>query len=137
MTNDEIDKLEAGPELDALVAEKVMQRRWMIRNGACYADATFMNAPDCWLEFKPSTDIAAAWEVVEKLKDLNQDVASFDFDLIYSLREGSGEPSGPRARRVPEDQRWFAQFGDAETGSATAATAPFSICRAALKAANK
>ncbi len=44
----DIDKLEAGPELDALVAEKVMG----------------MEPDGPWAPPKYSTDIAAAWEVL-------------------------------------------------------------------------
>ena len=76
----DVDKLEAGRELDTLVAERVME--WTRgRDKYCAFDA------DCWLEdgefvayaedhkeyeewtaaWSPSKDIGAAWQVAEKL----------------------------------------------------------------------
>jgi hypothetical protein len=64
----DLDNIPAGPDLDALVAEKVLGWTcWNIRNGICYTDRWSGNAPDCWLDFSPSTNITAAWEMVEKL----------------------------------------------------------------------
>lgn len=61
MTRDEILKLEAGSELDALVAEKV--KEWTIPGGfALWIDNNTTRV------FRPSTDIAAAWEVFESDK---------------------------------------------------------------------
>ena len=50
MTRDDVLAMEPGRELDALVAKKVMG--WF----------------EVWKPFSPSTDISAAWEVVEKLQ---------------------------------------------------------------------
>lgn len=55
---------EAGPELDAFIAENIFGWQWKIRNGICYIDAQ-----NCWLVFQPSTNIGDAWKVVEKMKD--------------------------------------------------------------------
>jgi len=75
MTREEILKLELGPELDRLVAEKVMGWKrttegappgcayWKDDDGFVRANET----PGGSLNWNPSTDIAAAWEVVEKL----------------------------------------------------------------------
>jgi len=73
-TREEILKLEPGPELDRLVAERVMGWKegkdfgvgesgivWYIREGPKYFERTRIEA------WSPSTDIAAAWQVVEKL----------------------------------------------------------------------
>ena len=78
MTRDEILALEPGPELDALVAEKVMG--YMIRaEHVCGASGFGMPGDVCpgCREGRPgpfysgkahySTDIAAAWEVAEKV----------------------------------------------------------------------
>ena len=87
-----------------------------------------------------SVSIIAAWQVVEKLKDINQDVASFDFDLIYNTHEGFGRKGEINARLIPIDQLWFAQFGctddvvDKRWGAwAKGPTASIAICRAGLK----
>lgn len=79
-----MSKLEAGPELDALVAEKVME--WPLDDQT--AEVWFTVAPDGRVfrhdwegrsasdrsllkdnlrHWSPSTDIAAAWEVVPKI----------------------------------------------------------------------
>ena len=75
MTREEILKLEPGPELDRLMAEKVMGWKrttegappgcayWKDDDGFVRANET----PGGSLNWNPSTDIAAAWQVVEKL----------------------------------------------------------------------
>ena len=64
MTRDEILAMKAGRELDALVAEKVMgvknMEQWLINHRM---DETGQY----------STDIAAAWEVVEKMRQRFRD----------------------------------------------------------------
>ncbi len=72
MTPEEIRQIKPGSELDALVAEKVMG--WGLR----FKDRSSLD-DHYWLEvdtgklcatrkyFRPSTDISAAWQVVEKM----------------------------------------------------------------------
>ncbi len=70
MTHDEIDKLEAGPELDALMTTEVMgwekgpEWNWYLQWNQDHSDYRVRildgGGPD---DFMPSTDIAAAWEV--------------------------------------------------------------------------
>lgn len=109
MTNDEIDKLEVGFELDALVAEKIFND----------TPPRGYGVPDY------STDIAAAWEVVEKM-------ASKGFDAeVMSL--SSGLPS------VDDNHRCYCEFQvpwriGFNRLRAFAPTVPLAICRAALKA---
>lgn len=111
-----IDELEAGPELDARIAEKVMGWKWNIVGGVCYADRFTENAPDCWIEFKPSIAIADAWDVVEKFrfKTVGEYPATFN-------------PIGWSCYLSNMPNRDFI---------ATAPTAQLAICRAALKAKN-
>jgi hypothetical protein len=131
--------MNARRELDALVAEKVMGWANSTVGGILHVWTTtekdgllFCHHPiDQW---SPSTDIAAAWEVVEKLKDANLDAGCFDFDLLYQRQEGAGEEGGPCWREIPEGKRWFCQFGDSDWACAHTPTAPLSICLAALKA---
>jgi hypothetical protein len=126
-------ELPAGRELDALVAEKVMG--WKYRQSSPDPKKHFCreygNDAGWWL--KPSmtpgakhwacatcspppaysTDIAAAWEVTEKLAE--------DFMLVYAVAHAG----------------WRARFEHAEgwwKGEAYADTAPLAICRAALAA---
>jgi hypothetical protein len=86
----------AGPELDALVAEKVMglpEEIWQDR--------------DQMTSFPYSTDIAAAWAVVEKVGN-------------FTIWQYEGE--------------WQCFLGGGIKNKSYAATAPLAICLAALKA---
>ena len=129
MTAPETVDLPAGRELDALVAEKVMGQvpcdawrpftalppQWMKDKGECGHAACFpaQMGPAAY-----STDIAAAWEVVEKItapgrltggawRHLNG-----KYDAVFSEQLGGGV---------------FAMSDEAPT-------APLAICHAALKA---
>ena len=121
--------MKAGRELDALIAEKVMgweatadglywdarQKRTRLVLGSAIAkkreEMGIENGPG--FVFAPSTDIAAAWEVVEKAD-------------LWSLYGSIGD--GP--------YRACIQFEDRE-GLMTADTAPLAICLAALKAVSQ
>lgn len=109
-----IDERESGRELDALVAVKVM--------GMVFLDPE--NPPIHIPGVIPrySTDIAAAWEVVEKIKATSSRGYVLDFirgEWTVGSRScgDAGEP----------------ELYDSEAG--TAEEAPLAICRAALKAA--
>jgi len=65
MTHDEIDKMEAGRKLDALVAEKVMGLSGPFDVCDCGWPGNHIGKT---LIPPYSTSISAAWEVVEKLK---------------------------------------------------------------------
>ena len=124
MTNDEIDKLEAGPEINALVAEAMGKLR---RNGSWYEVESprggwisgFHGKKDAmnWLgqQFLFSKNISAAWEVVENwVRDRHG-----SYGEIELRSEGLGGAI------------WKCGFGIYES---VAPTAPLAICRAALKA---
>jgi len=114
MTRDEIMAMEAGREMDALVAEKVMG--WELRtfksNGV-----DFWHIPGtvrCELDApKFSTDIGAAWEVVEKMIGEMWNLSLEYQSAVYWCEFGK--------TCVP---------GDGEIAD----TAPLAICRAALLA---
>jgi len=114
MTREEILKLEPGPELDRLVAEQVM--RWRLdEDWQEWFDA--QGHSQGWQEdFKPSADIAAAMEVVNKLLPR------------YNISIYSG--------RYPI--RWFVQIVAVEDWETKALVEdenlPLAICRAALLA---
>ena len=127
MTREEILKLEPGPELDRLMAEKVMGWKrttkgappgcayWKDDDGLVRANET----PGGSLDWNPSTDIAAAWEVVKYM-------AQRQFDFILS---GHGE-------------KYIVQVWNADPGAnrvrnplATVyGPVPLAICQAALLA---
>lgn len=104
-----------GHELDVLIADKVML------NGcpACEHDGSGM-CPDCngWGRLEPlkpySTDIAAAWEVLEKL------TGRFPYLALFRVQDGPN--------------RWVvSESGDDYASDlARAPTAPHAICLAAL-----
>jgi len=126
MTREEILALEAGRELDALVAKKVMG--WHLVRWADETDggrvwkgdageyrAPYSVDPNPKWRWSPSTDIAAAWEVVDALMD-----------------NGIGLP-----QIFHDGQLWVASVSDCtrkKSNMASALTAPLAICRAALLA---
>jgi hypothetical protein len=123
-----VDELPAGPELDRLVAEMVMGWQW----GKNRIDAG-MDAFGDWREahevegpirnpggyfvrhWSPSTDIAHAWEVVERMSELG--------NPLRHLSDGRSRIG-----------YFFARFGDSTEGNWPAETAPLAICRAAIVA---
>lgn len=95
--------MKAGRELDILVAEKVM--------GWCWATLSI----DLGREFYPSTNMADAWEVVEKMHK-----GKFLFDISLSVG------AGYTVRFFSRDKEIFHTASYVET-------APHAICIAALK----
>ena len=105
--------MEAGRELDALIAEKVMGFR------KHHAHGYLRNAPG--EEPHYSTNIADAWEVVERLVSTpgpNGDHHSVQVDY-----------SGGAVVVIDENEDWQV--------SAIAGTVPLAICLAALKAVSQ
>ena len=129
----DIDQMEAGPEMDQWVAEKVMGLtkcfQWLDGGGSpfvvhdveCDAPIKFQ-CYDAklgrWTK-KYSTDISAAWEVVQKLYD------GWQFSL--EIYRGEGACSGFFRSRD--------EFGEIDCfyASAEETKTPLTICRAALK----
>ena len=118
------DEMEAGPELDALVAEIVMG--WKLKRfndggiviiGDVPPDATHLiccpSHPRAFL-WSPSQDIAAAWQVVEKMQ-----ADGFEFTM-------RGHPDGWVEVAIFHYKRnLFGRWTE---------LAPLAICVAALKA---
>lgn len=124
MKAEEIDKMEAGRDMDALIAERVMGYTVTRVNGEPYTEWHGHKAEPYHLGAY-STDIAAAWQVVEKMRegfkfcclDLHSDLHySYTFSLTHYRAEDMHE------------QEHNPDF------VAHAPTAPLAICRAALKA---
>jgi hypothetical protein len=113
----------AGRELDALVAEKVMGLPKPIHEVFWFIRYPHVDGP------LPaySTDIAAAWEVVEKMKadhfdlclEVEQSRTSARFELVGPAYDGGLGPAVPIVK---------------STGQVNGDNAPHVICRAALKA---
>lgn len=125
----QIDEMEAGRELDALVAEKVMELR-RVEEGNVYfwpspemVEQIRKRHPDViGVDYFPaphySTDIAAAWQVVDKLTDENEPFPRF---CIFWHKE----------------LEWGAEFQMTQElfpHRVYADTAALAICQAALKA---
>ncbi len=128
MTKDEILRMEAGREMDALVATKVMG--WEDDPEVPYWDARDVNGQVIHVSrrWSPSTDIAAAWEVFEFLSKNSVEVA---VSCNGVERATIGHDSDGWSCSV-----WW--FKDIESSHAIegiyADTAPLAICKAALLA---
>ena len=123
MTKDEIMALEAGRELDALIAERVMglklftatPKHTAIAGGCKVSNRTWVDTGEMH-EWGPvvkylshySTDVVCAWEVVEK----------------FRANGGLVELEGCKF--------WIARVTFKYCKEAPADTAPLAICRAAL-----
>lgn len=126
MTPQEIDAMEAGRELDRLVAEKVMGWSSMFWREAG-TDGTY-TWPGGWYGAGPnheaylsksySTDIEAAWEVFMHFPDTHK-------GIYHTQRKSLGWTLG-------QPMIWKCTIG--ATNTVEADTAPLAICRAALKA---
>ena len=137
MNTPDIDTLPAGPDLDALVAEKVMgwtlgDPHWihgymmhgMVEVRTWLGSETEDGAKsEGW---SPSTNIAAAWEVVEKLSQSGVD--------FYLERDPYGRTHWARFNDTTQGTYNKEGCEDKRLGDADAPTAPLAICRAALKA---
>jgi hypothetical protein len=118
------DEMPAGREMDALVAEKVFGTTAPHRIMAAHHLPPF------------STDIEAAWEVVEKMRDRMAGV-------IYFPPSSVEPPRGSWVAGVQDAGSMVAWFEGMLYGDppdqilpwSYAETAPLAICRAALKAA--
>jgi hypothetical protein len=114
MTCEDILNMPAGPKLDDLVAEKVM------------------NDPmgQVWSRHY-STDISAAWEVLEKLfergwyAEIITDAKTTEIDFEIAIRDRN---NGTWTLDTGVEDGWITD------GWVVASTAPLAICRAALLA---
>lgn len=119
----DIDDMPAGCEMDARVAEKVMgwthNGMWWSLPGETVETSRVGQPPEY------STDIAAAWDVAEKLKHMTAEDEWFEMGF-----NRKGDLKG----------LWWVSFtfhveyeGDAPRTTASGNTAPLAICRLALK----
>ena len=119
LTREAILAMPAGREMDALIAELVMG--WRVEHEPYqFLDGEAGTGYDDPGDFQPSTDIAAAWEVVERLNLLD----------LYALKRSNEYDSQTAGYEVGEPScgdggRYWDRLAEAET-------APLAICRAAL-----
>jgi len=126
--------MEAGRELDALVAEKVMGADWMREHyPAMMRVGGARLAPF-------STDIAAAWRVVEALREKGGCFACFEnrYGDSYSGGEWSAyfgvNAEGAMAGAWAGDTECMLYWDNPVPGHVAAKTLPLAICLAALEA---
>ena len=85
----DIDKMEAGPEMDALVAERVMG--WKLTfQGHDWEDEENYYPVD---EYRFSTDIAAAMPLIENETDFEIEKSGLNYtvSLISTMSRGTGK----------------------------------------------
>lgn len=111
MTREELEQMPAGREMDALIAERVMDYKLIDGPESLEVGKMMYYTPDQIPAF--STNIGAAWLVAEKM---NRDY--FTLEIHSSVLSGAGV------------RFWGPNSGP--TYSATAETVPLAICRAAL-----
>ena len=133
MNRDNILKMEAGPEMDLLVAPLVgwdhshdyneCEDDWYTYCRNCGDEPRFSEREnDCEVPPRYSTNIASAWEIVDKLKQSG----------FLVIRLSTGDILGNQWQFHCSDKwREVTHDGDKDY-FANAATAPLAICRAAL-----
>ena len=135
MTRDESLKMEAGVSLDKLVAEKVMgwtnryDHWWKGDDLDTIAGWSVCEGPDPFLGhdvFAPSTDIAAAWQVVDRML-ADKDGKQRKFNLYRFFRRYDHGTKERVTWRLASGAGWcnLLEYVEADT-------APLAICRAAL-----
>jgi len=123
MTREEILKLEAGPQLDRIIAERVMGWEYDLLRDAWFKDGE----GEIWAEnWHPSTDIKAAWEVLLRI------MATFDYNVSITSHTSIDPRTGER------NVLWEVILRPYGAGTWVTAYGPNSlllaICRAALLA---
>jgi hypothetical protein len=132
MMNDKIDALPAGRELDALVAERVMGLLVLPipsdhpHTNYCLAEPKDALGDVTLLAY--SADIAAAWEVVEKVTADGVWECSVTYEQGYATAYGVKGWTVEISRLDGDNRRQYQAL------SGLCGTAPLAICHAALKA---
>ncbi len=128
--------MKPGREMDALVAEKVMG--WKFGKDpvglSCWVVSIDRTVDRCW---SPSTDIAAAWEVVEKINQLPS-WPEYDYKGKIERHRERGAFRVESTYSLNRQGKWCAYGTDRDQEyplfEAYAEIAPHAICVAALKA---
>jgi len=124
MTLEDIDSLEAGPKMNALVGVEVMEWKQSQTN-----PDSFLGETGVILGFKPSTDTYSAWEVVEKLaRTFIVNIEMFQSHSTCIIMEHSKVPPEVKLLRAIERKVNNELYVVSE-----APTVSLAICRVALK----
>ena len=124
MTNDEIEQLEAGRELDMIISGCIFNRKaeWLtdhrdiILNGCAEHEWSSMIVADWAAIPHYSTSISDSWQIIDQM---NEDGFTFRFVSSHTRRTSFAE---------------FFNGSDMYFQSLVNEPAPLAICRAALKA---
>ena len=147
----DIDKLEAGPELDMLIAERVMGWRWYhlsamggnwineLKSGLVLADylpgKTHAKYQAPYTGPRYSTDIAAAFLVVNEIHRMIERDEIDDANYLTLSYSGISRVVASFDCNLNDDEGWYESINMSSLlYSADASTVPLSICRAALAA---
>ena len=124
MTNREIDLLVAKKVTGCYVRKQHWEDLYALHVPGVIIKADYLSREDAWTGVPHySTDIAAAWEVVQHLKD--RDGSPHYLWLSYQ---------GDSILTKTNSSHWLCAFSSPEKFRAEADTAPMAICLAALKA---
>ena len=123
--------MEAGRELDALIAKKVFGCPVVYKDDRPWCGCKDEEHATWWHEIKHdlkwySTDLEEAWEVVEKIK---RDHAKDPYGDDFFLRQDGAKWVAGFGTDAPHEN-----FGSDPDSEGTADTVPHAICLAALKA---
>lgn len=128
-------QMSPGRELDALIAEKVMSQvvHRNLKGGWSIGEPDYYDSAGELILYNSlppySTDIAAAWGVVEKLHEMRP---GSHFQLLRTRNWSLG----PGLKHEAYFGFYMGMGDHKEWGKAVADTAPHAICLAALKAAD-
>jgi hypothetical protein len=130
MTRDEILNMPAGRKMNDLIHEKIIGaiRKQVDGLRDYWWEGRYQNGQPYWYQDAPSysADIAAAWEVLEKMRCDCNGGGEPDYITLVCYKEL--EPTWYCAKI------WAHHDGDIPEVEVTAETAPLAICRAALLA---
>ena len=148
MTRDDILNMPEGREMDALISKMIFETPHMeLEDAGCpYCGSEMWHGKErarcsqCneW-RYSPykdySTDIAAAWDVADKInRMIAENILELENDYNYLTLECVGYTSGYAASfDCLLDHEWFEDITNYKY-AARADTAPLAICRAALLA---
>lgn len=145
MTKDEIMAMVPGRELDVLIATKIMGRNdsfgVLTTTRMVMDDTCGRKLPDGYKERTPyySTNISAAWQVVEKIK--RKEIRGWgDVRISWGNYGPDTTPKGPCGQMIyPNEMAWLCSIESDVNNKSTfvnadAVTAPEAICKAVLLA---
>ena len=133
----DIDKLQIGPEIDLLVAEKVMGCKDHFEDGIHWKTVNNTANGELLDDWHPSMDITSAWEVLKRLNSMGfRATISIDYDNdCESLILEAGDSNCPYKKEYdPKDGHGFTYI-DSEWRDCI--KFPLAVCRAALKAVER